>query len=133
MTPAYATETGRSVRERKREKGRERAGKREWKIGKRNEIGNCSCTTQTDNLHIIDCSPQYSLYFLCVCVCLYLCVCSYHCRLNGIYMHAFVLATCKMKIYAHLMVAFGPAAPPPTPSAGLSTSATPTYPVECTR
>lgn len=48
---------------------------------------------------------------VCVyCMCVYcMCVCSYHCRLNGIYMHAFVLAACKMKIYAHLMVAFGPA------------------------
>lgn len=110
------------MRKRCKEEEREReTGRKRRKIGKRNEIGNCSCATQTDNLHIIDCSPVclyfyvwvycICVYCMCVyCMCVYcMCVCSYHCRLNGIYMHAFVLAACKMKIYAHLMVAFGPA------------------------
>lgn len=63
------------------------------------------------------------VYCMCVyCMCVYcMCVCSYHCRLNGIYMHAFVLAACKMKIYAHLMVAFGlPPLCPPLPHAHIS-------------
>lgn len=63
MTPAYANEMERG-RDRERKTGRK--GR---KIGKRNEIGNCSCATQTDNLHIIDCSPVCT-----ACVCVPLCV-----------------------------------------------------------
>lgn len=66
MTPAYANEMERG-RDRERKTGRK--GR---KIGKRNEIGNCSCATQTDNLHIIDCSPVCTA---CVCASVYACVC----------------------------------------------------------